>query len=82
MSMQNMPSIYEPEKRADTTTAEAVEDLLASNISIEHREYLLERHKSLHLVPLPSSDPTDTLNWPSWKVSFLIISLWPWLRQS
>jgi hypothetical protein len=38
-------------------------------ISVEHRAYLLQRHGTLDLNPLPSSDPADPLNWPTWKVS-------------
>jgi hypothetical protein len=29
---------------------------------------LLQRHKALYLDPLPSVEPSDPLNWPSWKV--------------
>ena len=34
----------------------------------EHREYLIKRHGTFALDPLPSSDPADPYNWPSWKV--------------
>ncbi|KAH8666936.1 major facilitator superfamily domain-containing protein [Xylariales sp. PMI_506] len=33
-------------------------------LSEEHRQYLLERHKSLVLEPIPSMDPADPYNWP------------------
>lgn len=39
-----------------------------SNISQSHREYLLQRHGTLNLEPLPSEDPADPYNWPVWKV--------------
>ncbi|KAI9879913.1 MAG: hypothetical protein M1830_006580 [Pleopsidium flavum] len=41
----------------------------ASNPSIseEHEEYLLGRHGTLELTPLPSFPPEDPLNWPGWK---------------
>jgi hypothetical protein len=38
------------------------------DLSPEHREYLLQRHGTLDLEPLPSSDPADPYNWPAWKV--------------
>lgn len=40
-------------------------------LSPEHREYLLARHGTLDLDPIPSMDPADPLNWPSWKVAWL-----------
>lgn len=40
----------------------------ALDISKEHEEYLLARHGTLELDPLPSMDPLDPLNWPNWKV--------------
>jgi MFS family permease len=32
-----------------------------------HREYLLSRHGTVDLIPVPSSSPEDPLNWPIWK---------------
>ena len=40
----------------------------AGNLAPEHREFLLSRHKTVDLNPLPIMDPADPLNWPSWKV--------------
>lgn len=47
----------------------------ATNISIgeaaylpqEHRDYLISRHGTLDLDPIPSADPADPYNWPEWK---------------
>lgn len=44
-------------------------DVVASRISKPHQEYLLERHGTLELDPIPSMDPADPYNWPGWKVS-------------
>ncbi|KAM3416101.1 hypothetical protein BST61_g9582 [Cercospora zeina] len=33
----------------------------------EHRDYLLSRHGTLDLDPIPSADPADPYNWPEWK---------------
>lgn len=41
-----------------------------ANLTPEHRDYLIKRHGTVSLDPLPSADPADPLNWPSWKVSF------------
>ncbi|KAK8173986.1 MFS transporter [Phyllosticta citrichinensis] len=39
----------------------------ASHLPNEHRQYLLQRHGTLTLDPLPSQDPADPYNWPDWK---------------
>lgn len=65
--------------KTDTRLEGAVEDLelgpratyidtgAAAGISQEHRNYLLQRHGTLDLEPLPSADPADPYNWPQWK---------------
>ncbi|KAL2783609.1 major facilitator superfamily domain-containing protein [Aspergillus keveii] len=37
------------------------------NLSEHHKNYLLERHGTVDLDPLPTMDPADPLNWPKWK---------------
>jgi hypothetical protein len=39
------------------------------SLSEEHRQYLLSRHGTLDLSPLPSMSDADPFNWPAWKVS-------------
>lgn len=39
------------------------------SLSESHKSYLIERHGKLDLDPIPSMDPADPYNWPSWKVS-------------
>lgn len=46
-------------------------DIVASRLSKSHRDYLMERHGTLELDPIPSLDPADPYNWPSWKVGDL-----------
>ena len=41
---------------------------IAGDMSPEHRDYLMARHGTADLNPLPTMDPADPLNWPSWKV--------------
>ncbi|CEL01070.1 Putative Synaptic vesicle transporter SVOP [Aspergillus calidoustus] len=45
----------------------SISDMNASRLSQAHREYLLNRHGSLDLDPLPSADDDDPYNWPAWK---------------
>ncbi|CAO2651573.1 Nn.00g041430.m01.CDS01 [Neocucurbitaria sp. VM-36] len=39
----------------------------ASHLSAEHREYLLQRHGTLDLDPLPTMGDADPYNWATWK---------------
>lgn len=39
-----------------------------AELAPRHREYLLERHGTLELDPVPAMDDADPYNWPSWKV--------------
>ncbi|KAJ5063654.1 major facilitator superfamily domain-containing protein [Bipolaris maydis] len=39
----------------------------ASHLSEEHRQYLLQRHGTLDLDPLPTMGTADPYNWPQWK---------------
>ncbi|KAK9454012.1 MFS transporter [Dipodascopsis uninucleata] len=45
-------------------------------LSAEHREFILNRHGTLAIRPIPSMDPADPYNWPSWKknVNILLVS--------
>ncbi|KAL2817045.1 MFS multidrug transporter [Aspergillus cavernicola] len=40
-----------------------------SILSEQHQAYLLQRHGTLDIDPIPSMDPADPYNWPSWKKS-------------
>lgn len=48
-----------------------------TELAPRHREYLLERHGTLELDPVPAMDDADPYNWPSWKVRRL-----SWLDKS
>ncbi|KAL2822887.1 MFS general substrate transporter [Aspergillus granulosus] len=41
----------------------------ASTLSEQHQAYLIRRHGTLDLDPVPSMDPADPYNWPLWKKS-------------
>ncbi len=57
------------EEKASVTYASHVEDAAHAELPSLRREYLLMRHKTLDLNPLPCADPADPLNWPAWKVT-------------
>ncbi|RFU33790.1 hypothetical protein B7463_g2535, partial [Scytalidium lignicola] len=64
------------EKEHAFAAGQHLENGKAGDLSPEHRDYLLARHGTLDLEPLPSMDPADPLNWPSWKknVNLILIS--------
>jgi hypothetical protein len=37
-------------------------------LSQEHSQYLLDRHGTLDLDPVPGPGDADPYNWPTWKV--------------
>lgn len=43
-------------------------------LSEPHKSYLIQRHGTLDLDPIPSMDPADPYNWASWKVSSIILT--------
>jgi len=45
-----------------------LEEGLHGDLSDQHRDYLIARHGTVDLNPLPTMDPADPLNWPAWKV--------------
>ena len=65
------------ESKADSSIIEnagengftAYADQMANNLSEAHRDFLLRRHGTLDLDPLPSMDPADPYNWALWKVT-------------
>lgn len=41
-----------------------------SQLSNEHREYLIHRHGTADLDPIPDMSDADPYNWPTWKVRY------------
>lgn len=39
-----------------------------TELAPRHREYLIQRHGTLELDPVPAMDDADPYNWPLWKV--------------
>lgn len=73
------PELEQLEENADPTTIpsryrdleksseEFVEDI-GSSLLPEHRQYLLNRHGTLNIDPIPDFNDADPYNWPYWKV--------------
>lgn len=45
----------------------------ASHISPEHRQYLIDRHGTLDIDPLPTMSDADPYNWPTWKKTLNLV---------
>ncbi|OKL62337.1 hypothetical protein UA08_02289 [Talaromyces atroroseus] len=45
----------------------------ALELASRHREYLLQRHGTLDLDPVPAMDDADPYNWPTWKKNMNLI---------
>ncbi|KAI0153601.1 major facilitator superfamily domain-containing protein [Pestalotiopsis sp. NC0098] len=67
---EQKPHVTDTERQATQVPSSGeVEDL-----SDEHRAYLMDRHGSLALEPVPSMDPADPYNWPrSTKITNLVL---------
>lgn len=78
VSMHNMQSSPAPigtrndnesiEKDALAYHAPRVETDKEAGLSQQDREYLLRRHGTPDLDPVPGLGDTDLYNWPTWKV--------------
>lgn len=66
---QNMEFI---ESAADVNNPDTIA-AQESRLSKPHRDYLIERHGTFNLDPIPAMDPADPYNWPEWKVSSPVI---------
>jgi hypothetical protein len=52
------------------TRATYIERDEVSMLSEEHRNYLIRRHGTLELDPVPGHGDADPYNWPHWKVIY------------
>lgn len=69
------PEVEEAYAKHNMDFVEAADAMKDSNLpdntarlSKPHRDYLMERHGTLNLDPIPAMDPADPYNWPEWKV--------------
>ena len=67
----NTSSMVEKDVK-DIETASTQEEIVGHKVdplSQAHMEYLVGRHGTAALDPVPTMDAADPLNFPSWKVS-------------
>lgn len=71
---QHAPSSREHAERITPTETHAtyIDKENVQNLSEEHKQYLLQRHGTLDLDPIPGFGDADPYNWPSWKVRYTI----------
>lgn len=67
------PPSKEPQTKSQAQCLEKNDGVLdgldvTGSLSDSHRDYLEQRHGTVNLDPIPSMDPADPYNWPSWKV--------------
>lgn len=55
-------------ENAGAGQATTYEEALTARLPKAHRDYLLQRHGTLDLDPIPGMGPADPYNWPEWKV--------------
>ena len=75
--------MQDPTSNADATIMDSEKssgrqeaDSPKPSISSEHRNYLIARHGTVELDPLPSPNDADPYNWPFWKkmINLLLVS--------
>ncbi|KAL9053765.1 MAG: hypothetical protein Q9162_004563 [Coniocarpon cinnabarinum] len=70
-------SLEQMSLEAQETKATYIDKDEVANLSADHRQYLLDRHGTLNLDPLPAFGDADPYNWPQWKkVINLILVSW------
>eukprot|EP00136_Aspergillus_niger_P001056 XP_001389854.2 MFS multidrug transporter [Aspergillus niger CBS 513.88] len=70
-SSKSRSDYIEKTELGDLTT-----EVPGSNLSESHKTYLLQRHGTLDLDPVPSMDPADPYNWPLLKkiINLLLVA--------
>ncbi|KAK6385749.1 hypothetical protein LTS17_001321 [Exophiala oligosperma] len=63
-------TIVGPSRRSQVEIQQQ-EDAVGS-LDPAHVEYLIQRHGTVELEPLPSMDPLDPFNWPSWRKNLFL----------
>ncbi|PYI16155.1 MFS multidrug transporter [Aspergillus japonicus CBS 114.51] len=57
----------------ETTEKTAYVSDAVESLSESHKAYLIERHGTLELDPVPSMDPADPYNWPAFKKTLNLV---------
>ena len=53
---------------ATDTRATYIDKSYTPQLTREHHDYLMQRHGTIDLEPLPGHGNADPYNWPAWKV--------------
>lgn len=56
---------HDPENYVSSASASSGDQTI--HLSTEHREYLIQRHGTADLDPIPDMSDADPYNWPTWK---------------
>lgn len=76
ISVQASNTVEEHEKdNIEQSIHEDAQSDQDSQLSDSHRQFLMERYGTVDLVPLPSEDLNDPLNWPAWKKNLNLIGV-------
>ncbi len=67
MTKTNPSSVNLPNESKVESSSEIEDPSQTSIVGDDRDQYILMRHGTLELDPLPSSSPRDPLNWPTWK---------------
>ncbi|PSR71886.1 hypothetical protein PHLCEN_2v12230 [Hermanssonia centrifuga] len=67
MSLESVPLEKDDKVSASASVAHSVDSEAASGHTAAFK-----RHGRVDLVPMPSDDPQDPLNWPSWRKNLLL----------
>ena len=66
--IQDPPKDGQVEVQPTATHGTYIPKEMVSGLSPEHQDYLLKRHGTLELDPIPDMGDADPYNWPKWKV--------------
>lgn len=67
LSDKNMGEHCEDVQHTEAQAPSSLSDA-AQSLSQAHKDYLMQRHGTLDLDPMPGPDDADPYNWPQWKV--------------
>src|ERR1035438_2645643 len=73
MTKTNPSSASLPTESKEGASSEIEDPSQTSTMSDDRERYIMMRHGTLELDPLPSSSPRDPLNWPTWKKDVYVL---------
>ncbi|CAK9439495.1 uncharacterized protein LODBEIA_P35950 [Lodderomyces beijingensis] len=67
--------IEKPVHSRDEAKSNLSDSSHSPELTPEHQQYLISRHGTVKLDPIPSQDPNDPLNWPQWQKNYEILNI-------